>query len=63
MDDKWKGSGYNPDKAWAEIKQEQWKREHPGSWKDGWIVLGGVLDFLGTIACLALFVLKMLRIL
>lgn len=57
MNDKWEGSGYSPEKAWKQVQQEEWERQNPGNWYDGWIALGGVLALVGTVVCLCLFVL------
>lgn len=58
MDDKWQGSGYDPDRTWAEIQHKEWERKNPSRWYDD--VLFGLITpilVLGSIAliCLGLF--------
>ncbi|WP_408953055.1 hypothetical protein [Lysobacter sp. Hz 25] len=62
MNDKWKGSGYDPQKAWAKLKREQWEKANPGSWKDGWLALGAVLALVATVGGLAVAALKLFRV-
>lgn len=69
MDDKWKGSGYDPEKAWAEVTRPQreerirkWVKEHEkGHWNSLVIVLGLILSFTLFVGGIAAFIVFALR--
>lgn len=57
MEQRWKDAGYDPHKAWEQIKYNEWQRQNPGRWYDGLIVAGGAAALVGTLLCVGWFVL------